>query len=146
MNKLTKRKIRPRVLDADRFPKPSNFFYRLASNQRFLAVIGLIFLLFIIIPLARTRSQQRLIEREIKDVEEEIKNFESQSQEFEELKTYLQSQQSLEERARLNLNLKKSGEQLIVVDAPLPPSNDFSLAPEPEISNLLKWWRYFFGI
>jgi len=143
---MNKPNIRPRVLDADRFSKSNNFFYRLVANQRFLAVIGLAFLLIIIFPLAKARSQQRLIEREINDVKEEIKNFESQNQELEELKKYLQSEQSLEERARLNLNLKKSGEQLVVVNAESETGLDYSDIPEIKVNNLVKWWRYFFEL
>ena len=143
---MNKPKIRTRVLDADRFPKPSNFFYRLVSNQRFLAIVGLIFLVLIVFPLARTRSQRRLIAREIDDVKTEIQKFERQSQELRDFGTYLQSQQSLEERARLNLNLRKSGEQLIVVDLEKLTSRELATAPEPRLSNLAKWWRYFFSL
>jgi cell division protein FtsB len=143
---MNKKKIRPRALDSGGFPRPRNFFYRLASDQRFLAIIGLAFLLLIIVPLVRIRTQQRLVEKEIDDVKEEIANFESQNQEFQELKEYLQSQQSQEERARLNLNLKKPGEQLIVINSEAPASNDFSALPANGKSNWEKWQDYFFGL
>lgn len=142
---MPRRKIHPRVLSAGDLPKPNNFFYRLFSSQRFLAIVGLIFLLLIIFPLARTYTQRRLVEKEIEDVKKEISNFESTNQELKDMITYLESDQSLEEQARLNLNLKKPGEKVIVIEPTknASSSEDINKTTTPE-SNFLKWWRYFF--
>ena len=142
---MPRRKIHPRVLSAGDLPKPNNFFYRLFSSQRFLAIVGLIFLLLIIFPLARTYTQRRLVEKEIEDVKKEISNFESTNQELKDMITYLESDQSLEEQARLNLNLKKPGEKVIVIELTknASSSEDINKTTTPE-SNFLKWWRYFF--
>lgn len=119
---------------------------RLVSSQRFLAIIGLVFLVAIIFPLARTYSQRRLIEREIADVRNQISEFESQNQQLKDLVSYLQSEQSLEEAARLNLNLKKPGEAVVVIEGKsgrlTPPA---PAASSTESSNLVKWRQYFFN-
>jgi cell division protein FtsB len=142
---MPRHKIHPRVLSAGDLPKPNNFFYRLFSSQRFLAIVGLVFLLLIIFPLARTYTQRRLVEKEIEDVKKEISNFESTNQELKDMITYLESDQSLEEQARLNLNLKKPGEKVIVIEPAknASSSGDINKTTTAE-SNFLKWWHYFF--
>lgn len=146
---MVKRKQGPRlqahVLGAGGPIKSNNFFYRLISSQRFLAIIGLIFLLLIIFPLARTYTQKRMIENEIDGVKKEISDFEKSNQELRDMITYLQSDQSLEEQARLNLNLKKPGEKVIVIEEPkLASSSDYEKSTTADETNLAKWWRYFF--
>jgi cell division protein FtsB len=126
--------------------QPHNFFYRLVSSQYFLAIIGLIFLVVIIFPLARAYSQRRLVEKEIADVKAQISDFENENQQLKDLIAYLQSDQSLEEQARLNLNLKKPGEQVIIVKE--SPDNVRAVATDSTAeaeNNLSKWWRYFFN-
>ncbi len=137
--------IHPRVLTAGDLPKPNNFFYRLFSSQRFLAIVGLVFLLLIIFPLARTYTQRRLVENEINGVKKEISDFESTNQELKDMITYLESDQSLEEQARLNLNLKKPGEKVIVIEPTKNASTTDDLNKTTTLeSNFLKWWHYFF--
>lgn len=126
--------------------QPHNFFYRLVSSQYFLAIIGLVFLLVIIFPLARAYSQRRLVEKEIADVKAQISNFENENQQLKELIAYLQSDQSLEEQARLNLNLKKPGEQVIVVkETPDSARAAVATSSAETAGNLSKWWHYFFN-
>ncbi len=137
--------IHPRVLGAGDLPKPNNFFYRFLSSQRFLAIIGLVFLILIIFPLARTYTQKRLVEKEIEDVKKDISNFENTNQELKEMIAYLESDQSLEEQARLNLNLKKPGEKVIVIESETPASTSEEInKTTTSESNFVKWWRYFF--
>ncbi len=142
---MEKHKIHPRVLSAGQIPRPNNFFYRLFSSQRFLAIVGLVFLLLIVFPLAKTYTQKRLVEKEIEDVKKEISDFESTNTELKDMITYLKSDQSLEEQARLNLNLKKPDEKVIVIEAAKNTSstNEINKTTVSE-SNFTKWWRYFF--
>ena len=133
-------------MTSEELHRPNNFFYRLVSSQRFLAIIGLIFLLIIIIPLAKTFSQRRLIEKEIEDVKQEISDYESKNQELQEIITYLESDQSLEEQARLNLNLKKPGETVIVVEEDKNLKKELNLPENSQAtSHFSKWWQYFFN-
>jgi len=143
---MIKRKPNPRPMTSEELHRPNNFFYRLVSSQRFLAIIGLIFLLIIIIPLAKTFSQRRLIEKEIEDVKQEISDYESKNQELQEIITYLESDQSLEEQARLNLNLKKPGETVIVVEEDKNLKKELNLPENSQAtSHFSKWWQYFFN-
>lgn len=143
---MDKHKIHPRVLSTGQTKKPDNFFYRLFSSQRFLAIIGLVFILLIVFPLARVYTQKRLVEKEINDVQKQINDFEKTNQDLQQMITYLQSDQSLEEQARLNLNLKKPGENVVVIEAPKTSTTteDLNKTTASE-SNFTKWWHYFFS-
>lgn len=142
---MQRHKIHPRVLSTGELPRPNNFFYRLFSSQRFLAIVGLVFLLLIVFPLAKTYTQRRLVEQEIEDVQKEIREFESSNKELKEMITYLESDQSLEEQARLNLNLKKPGEKVIVIDSSkIVSSTEDINKTTVSGNNFDKWWSYFF--
>lgn len=142
---MSRYKIQPRVLRADDFPRPNNFFYRLFSSQRFLAILCLIFLVLIIFPLAKTYSQKRIMDKEIADIQEEITAYQKTNEELKEMIAYLESDQSLEEQARLSLNLKKPGEQVVVIDHAQQTNNSGTVnLPDTKINNFAKWWRYFF--
>jgi len=143
---MKKNKIYPRVFERGLEPNSHSFFYRLLTGQRFLTIVGLTFLIIIIFPLAQTYSQRRLIEKEIQDVQGQINNYEIQNKQLQDLITYLQSDQSLEAQARLNLNMKKPGEGVIVVENKKTNAVQVELDSDNKLdSNLIKWWRYFFN-
>ncbi|NLZ74292.1 septum formation initiator family protein [Candidatus Falkowbacteria bacterium] len=143
---MDKHKIQPRVLSAGQTRKPDNFFYRFFSSQRFLAMVGLVFILLIIFPLAKVYTQKRIVEKEINEVKEEIAVFEKTNQDLRQMIDYLQSDQSLEEQARLNLNMKKPGEQVVVIEnLPIATTADEINKNTTSESNFKKWWNYFFG-
>jgi|GEM_PF-318708 len=142
---MSKRKIKPRILNSGEKPKKHSFFGDLFLNQRFLAIIGLTFLVLIIFPLARTYSQKRIIEKEISDQQKQITDFENANKEMTDMIAYLNSDQSLEEEARLNLNLKKSGEQVVVINDNSSAASTSSLIAPSKKSNLAKWRDYFFN-
>lgn len=142
---MIKNRLSPRPRVASFGARPNNPWYRFFSSQRFLALIGLVFLVVIIFPLARTYSQRQLIENEIEEVKKQISEYESQNQQLKELALYLQSEQSLEEQARLNLNMKKPGEAVVVIeDAKKSVVSTNASSSEESASNLAKWWRYYF--
>ncbi len=141
---MQRHKIHPRVLSSGELPKPNNFFYRLFSSQRFLAIVGLVFLMMIVFPLAKTYTQRRLVENEIEGVKKEINDYEKSNQELKEMIVYLESDQSLEEQARLNLNLKKPGEKVIVIDNSKVETSTNNIKTTTLENNFSKWWHYFF--
>ena len=74
---MQKSKMKPRILVSPEKTKSNSFFANLFLSQRFLAIIGLVFLVLIIFPLARTYSQKKAVEKEISDVKKQISEFES---------------------------------------------------------------------
>ncbi len=136
----------PRILQPVREARPNNFFYRLVTSQRFLAIIGLVFLVAILLPLARTYSQRRLVEKEIEEIRSQISEYENQNRDLSELLSYLQSDQSLEEQARQSLNLKKPGEAVVVIENKNAAANATASGDGSNSgNNLAKWWGYFFN-
>lgn len=143
---MVRSKKRPRSFTVGQTHKEENFFYRLIVNQRFLAMIGLAILVLVALPLAKNYSQKKLVEQELAELQANIKKFESETMELQEMLKYLESEQSLESQARLNLNLKKPGETVIVIekDENSRASDKVVLKQELEKNNFEKWQDYFF--
>jgi cell division protein FtsB len=136
----------PRSFTADKAGNNHNFFYRLLRNQRFLAFIGLVFLILISFPLIKAYSQKRLIEEEMAQIQKDIDKYEQETIRLQEMIEYLGSEQSLEAQARLNLNLKKPEETVVVIERDIQKADsDYSNKKEEnKKSNLKKWRDYFF--
>lgn len=143
---MVRPKIKPRSFAVGQNLKEENFFYRLIVNQRFLAMIGLIILVLISLPLAKNYSQKKIIEQELAELQASIKQFESETIELQEMLKYLESEQSLESQARLNLNLKRPGETVVVIekDENNRVSDRLAASQEVEKNNFQKWKEYFF--
>ncbi len=121
----------------------SSFVNRWFANQRTFAIIALVFLLLLLIPLAKNYSRKRLVEQEIADIQQEINDFESKNKELKGMIDYLQSDQSLEEQARLNMGLKRPGETVAVIQGEslgvITPVRAEIIA----LPNWQKWLQYF---
>jgi len=146
--------------------KKKSFLFRFFLNQKILALFGLAILIFISIPLVKNIVQRRNVEKEINNIETEINRVENKNNELRKLIDYFGSGQFLEEQARLNFGLKKSGEEAVVIKDGLIASTGtnsnlssqmgagqiFSLpvlnTDEKSVSkketNLSKWRAYFF--
>ncbi len=111
---------------------------------KILSLIFLFFLLITIFPLIRNFSKQKSINSELDELKAEIAQFEKNNVDLQVLMEYLQSEESLEEQARLNLNLKKPNEEVIVVE-PLLVEDKKSSQEEEALNNRQRWFNYFFG-
>lgn len=138
-----------------------NLLTQFLLNQKTLALVGLAVIVLISFPLAKNISQRYKISQEIKELEAEINNLENQNTNLKEFMNYLESDQFVEERARLNLGLKKEGEEVAVIsgEAATIQNNGnkeegaatgiFGMEkeePAKPIGNPRKWWRYFFNL
>ena len=124
--------------------EPENYFIRLFSSQRFVAIVALAFLVLLSFPLAKSYSRKVLVDKEIADMKNKVTEFEQENKEMKELLEYLSSKESAEEQARLNLNLKKPGEAVVIVEPLIRNEENSTQKEEESCSNLKKWWRYFF--
>jgi len=141
---MTRSDMRPRPFGATKNDNNDNFFARLIKNQRFLAFIGLVLLVLISFPLLKTYSQKRLIEEEMVQIKEDIARYEMETAQLQEMIEYLGSEASLEAQARMNLNLKKPGETVVVIERDDIQGNQIeNKDKEIESSNLKKWKDYF---
>lgn len=138
-----------------------NFLTKLFFNQKVLAVIGLVIIIAIIIPLAKNIAQRHRIEKEIKDMESEISQVENKNNDLRKLIDYFQSDQFLEEQARLNFGLKKNNEQVAIIknnpkteaNSSSTGQNELQIFNIPGLDkknqpfageNIIRWYEYFF--
>lgn len=122
---------------------------RFIPKQGLLTIFILGVLVLVSIPAVRNYAQERAVDLEINEARAEIERYESKNKELSEVIGYLESDQAIEEKARLNLGLKKQGETVAVI-ATLPQvSEDSALqgsASNEKLSNPHKWLNYFFSI
>ena len=130
--------------------KHPSFINKIIYNQKFLAFLGLVIVILISFPLARTVSQRYKIDQEIESLGLEISELENNNQDLSKLISYLESDQFVEEQARLNLGLKKKGEDVLVIKDPAELNkvsgvSDADNLNSKDLSNPQKWFNYFFN-
>jgi len=124
---------------------------KILSSKIFLLFIGLCFIYLGISTVKETYKRYEL-KKEIGKLKQKIANLEEKNNQMEELIDYFNQDSFLEKQARIKLNLKKSGEKVMVV--PEKPKEkkqeairvfdkkEQQIAPEP---NWKEWWNYFFN-
>lgn len=127
---------------------------KILFNSKTFALLGLIIIFLIGIPLVKKVSQQYKIDQEIKDLKDEIIALDNKNINLKEFISYLESDQFIEEQARLQFGLKKDGEEVVAikVDGPnagLKQQNfNFNILDNKYktkiINNPQRWVKYFF--
>jgi len=132
--------------------KEKNILNKIIFSPIALSIVGLVIIVAISIPLARNISKQYEINKEMKDLENEISNLESKNNKLNGLIEYLESEEFVDEKARLNLNYKKEGEEVVVIKEKelISDHNIDGLISgfrdnNEGASNPKKWWNYFFN-
>jgi len=123
----------------------------------FFLMLGLIWL---VVNVVSVYYKKYKINKEIEDLKAQIANADKSDQQISEMIDYLSSQNFLEKQVREKLNMKKPGEEVVIIEPPkqqatsvqeVLPGNDKTgkndnltqEPPKPE-SNLAKWWKFFF--
>lgn len=123
-----------------------------------MALLGFVLIILISFPFAKNALKQKRINSEIDGLKKEIATLQNKNVDLKKFVSYLESDQFAEEQARLNLGMKKSGEDVIVIkraaendiSASSSPGTIFNIhgheksKPQAQISNPKKWLRYFF--
>lgn len=117
------------------------------SSKVFLVCVFLLTLIFAI-GFARAYFKDYTFREEVKRLQGEIDQLEKKKLESLELLKYVSSTAYLEDTARLDLNLKKPGEQVLFItkagkEVKSEESGAEMAISGQEISNPLKWWYYF---
>ncbi len=94
--------------------KKDNFISRFASSQIFFTLLALALLVMILIPVYKNYQERKAIDQEIAEIQKEIAEYENSNQELRQMLDYLESEESLEAKARLNLGLKRPNEEVVV--------------------------------
>lgn len=125
--------------------KNDNKIKNVVSSRWFL-VISLIIALFFAFVFARAYYQDYKVRQEIESLKEEVKNLENKKLESMEILKYVTSDNFVEEKARLELNMQQPGENIVVFDN-VESENQKTVSQSEESENVLnnpiKWWYYF---
>ncbi len=118
------------------------------SSKVFLICAFVLTLVFAI-GFARAYFKDYAFREEVKRLKEEIDQLEKKKLESIELLKYVSSSSYLEDTARVDLNLKKPGEQVLFINkigkegGTTHDMEEERGASGQELSNPLKWWYYF---
>lgn len=129
-----------------RNPQPSTL-RRFFTSRLFLVVIFSL-LALIIFGYARTYYQDYKVKQEIENLQKEVGSLQKKKFQSMELLNYVTSDAFVEEKARTELNLKKPGENVLIIPNMQKPENGDGLSISISESgqkhpNWLKWWYYF---
>ncbi len=95
--------------------REKNNFKKIFFNQKFLTLLGMAAIISISFPFVKNSLKQRGINKEISGLKQEIADLRDKNVDLKKFVSYLGSDQFAEEQARLNLGLKKPGEELVVI-------------------------------
>jgi cell division protein FtsB len=120
---------------------------RSLKNVIFL-IIGSVILFFALINFIRSFQQNHQINQEIANLNSQINSLQQENAEQKRMIEYFNSSAYIEDRARSSLGLKREGENVVVTNNPtadLPGEKNIQpTAATSKLSNLQKWWHYFF--
>lgn len=91
------------------------------------------------------------VKKDLDKLDAEIANFNKQKEDLNNLLDYYKNESNLENEARVRLNLKKEGEEVVII-LPTATSTEKSGGINSQgsenienLPNYKQWWYYFFG-
>lgn len=117
---------------------------RILKNQKFLALLALVLLIALVFPILKTYNQRRTVDEEMNQIRAQIAAYEQDTKQLLEMVEYLSSPESAEGLARVNQNMKKPGETVVLIERESYNRDAVAVAEDvAEVSNLQKWLDYF---
>ncbi len=113
-------------------------------TSRFFLLGAFLIALIVAISFGRAFYKDYEIRQQIKALQAKVDTLERTRLESLDLLDYVKSDAYVEDVARRELNLKKSGERVIVVDTALASTSTRSLGERSTTPSWQKWWWYFF--
>jgi len=127
--------------------KPEQSWFKRFFASRLFLIAVLAVVMFIAVGYARAYYQDKKIRDEIAALEIEVRNLETKKIESLEILDYVTSDDFIEEQARKELNMKKPGENIVIIDQShqVPDVQERASADQDytHLNNLTKWWYYF---
>lgn len=117
-------------------------------NSPLWLIVGFIIFIFAFSAFLRITWQKMEIQGQINKLKNEAERLEADNKDLAGYLDYFASESFKEREMRLKLNLQKPDEQVIIIsreekkskiEEPVSPDNKFEM-----ISNMKKWWDYFF--
>ena len=125
-------------------------------SSKILLLLSVAILIFFSVNLVKEIVNRRDLKKEISALEGEINSLEGKNQELDGLISYFSSLDFIEKEARTKLNLRKPGEQIIIVpetetaqqkaEEQSAATDNFLAQEDKGLANPQKWWDYFFRI
>lgn len=113
-------------------------------KSRLFLVIILFVSIFMILDYSRAYYQDYKIKQEIKSLEEEFARLQKNKLESLDLLEYVSDSDFVEEKAREELNLKKPGENVLIIKREDPAdTGSYQEQSEEKKSNPKRWLNYF---
>src|SRR3989338_4228652 len=113
-------------------------------TSRFFLLGAFLIALLVAVSFGRAFYKDYEIRQQIKALQAKVDTLERTRLESLDLLDYVKSDAYVEDVARRELNLKKSGERVIVVDTALAGTSTLSLGERSTTPSWKKWWGYFF--
>ena len=109
---------------------------------------SIIIIALLSIEIGREYYLEHQIQKEINSLQKEIDHFEKNNYKLSLLAEYYKTEEYKELEARKRLNMKKDGENVVIIRQ-LDSDFDGALADQDDrnknIPNYVKWWNYFFA-
>lgn len=121
-------------------------------KSKWFLVLGLVLVTYTFIVLGKMVWQNYQINQQIKNLEKEVAAIEADNQKLSDLVSFFQTEDFKEKEAREKLGMVKPGEKVLVF--PGIDSNEVSILEddtgqkkeeEKKLSNIQKWWKFFFN-
>lgn len=128
--------------------KQKNFFNKIFTNPIIITILLVTVLSLLSYPLIKKLKIKYNTTKEIKGLQNEIKDLETNNAKLNDLVKYINSEQYVDTNARLSLNYKKPGEEVVTIkNSP----NNLEEQKNQDKKNILnsksnpqKWFDYFF--
>ncbi len=123
--------------------------WRRLLRSRSLAILLVLGISILTVSLTKEVVRKVQIQRQIQDLENEIATLEQHNQELNTLLAYFNSSSFQEKEAKVKLNLTAPGETVVVLPENESATDDevtsVAVAASAPVSNLQKWFIYFFN-
>jgi cell division protein FtsB len=127
--------------------KKINFIGRIFSFKIFF-LAGVLAVVFLGANLGKEYRRELQIQKEIDSLKNEIESFEKDNYKLSRLVELYKTEEWKEVEARKRFNMKKEGENLIIITEPDDSSGKVLSAKidsNKSLPNYKKWWNYFFA-
>lgn len=126
-------------------------------TSKFFLFAALLLIIWLGIVSVKAFYRKYQLDQEISVLKVEINKLGNKDSELSQLIKYFENQDFLEKEAKEKLNLKREGENVVMVpeaaisqnlslaDEPTAGASEQALAESKTENNLIKWWKYLFG-
>lgn len=112
-------------------------------------IIGFLIFVFVFSAFLRITWQKMEIQSQIDELKKEAERLETDNKDLTGYLDYFASESFKEREMRLKLNLQKPDERVIIISREEDKTREEAPAPLDDksqiLSNMKKWWDYFFG-